>query len=129
MVLRIAMERKQRFRSRKQEEHYRFLVPRTKVNHLWSNSTGFYGKKRISALVTGREQSRRDSDAKFMERHLKSSSLSRAMYPVDKKYGKGFNPINMPILNVLAVEAEVEYGWNYPSKETLSSFPANRELS
>ena len=35
----------------------------------------------------------------------------------------------MPILDILAVEAEKKYRWNYPSKETLSSFQANRGLS
>ena len=41
------------------------------------------------------------------------------MYPVDERDGRHFNPIDVPLLDILAMEAEQEYGWKYPSKEAL----------
>ena len=35
----------------------------------------------------------------------------------------------MPILDILAVETERDYGWQYPSKETMMGLQANRGLA
>ena len=51
---RIARERKQKYLSRRMEDHHRLLVPSQDDNH-WSTSSGKYGKDRMPALVTGRE--------------------------------------------------------------------------
>ena len=74
------------------------------------------------ALVTGGEASRRDTDAHRMRRHIDHSSLHDTMYPVDKQDGRHFNPVDMPLLDILAMEADQEYGWKYPSKEALQEF-------
>ena len=44
------------------------------------------------------------------------------MYPDDKRDSHHFNPIDVPILNILAMEADQEYGWKYPSTETFQAF-------
>ena len=64
----------------------------------------------------------RDTDAHRMRRHIDKSSLHDAMYPVDKRDGRHFNPIDVPLLNILAMEVEQEYGWKYPSQEALQEF-------
>ena len=51
------------------------------------------------------------------------------MYPIDEKYGRPFNPIEVPIFDILAVEAEKEYEWCYPFREMLTTFQSNRGLS
>ena len=51
------------------------------------------------------------------------------MYPVDKRDSRHFNPIDVPILDILAMEADQEYGWKYPSKEALQEFKEFRGLS
>ena len=61
-------------------------------------------------MVMGKEVSMRDSDAYRMRKHIKSSSLQDAMYPVDKRDGAHFNPVDVPLLDILAVEADQEYG-------------------
>ena len=82
----------------------------------------------MPALVTGREASRRDTDAVRMRNHICNSSLEKAMYPVDKRDGSHFNPVDVPILDILAMEADQEYGWKYPSQETLQEFQEFRGL-
>ena len=59
---------------------------------------------------------------------MESSSLQDAMYPVDKQDGTHFNPVNVPLLDILAVEADQEYGWKIPSKEVLQEFRDFRGL-
>ena len=62
-------------------------------------------------LVTGREASRRETDARRMERHIEYSSMAKAMYPKDKRDAQHFNPLEVPIFDTLAMEADQEYGW------------------
>ena len=50
------------------------------------------------------------------------------MYPDDKRDGRHFNPIDVSILDILAMEADQEYKWKYPSKETLQTFEEFRGL-
>ena len=47
---------------------------------------------KIPALLTSKETSRRDSDTQQIERHIRYSSLSRALYPKDKYHTSHFNP-------------------------------------
>ena len=35
-----------------------------------------------------------------------------------------FNPIEVPVLDTMAMKADQEYGWKYPSTETLQNFQA-----
>ena len=50
------------------------------------------------------------------------------MYPVDKRDGAHFNPVDVPLLDILAMEADQEYGWKIPSKEVLQEFQDFRGL-
>ena len=61
--------------------------------------------------------------------HIDHSSLHKAMYPKDERDAGHFNPLEVPILDILALYAEKEYGWQYPSKKTLQQFQAYRGLS
>ena len=106
---RIARERKQKYLSRRMKDHHGLLVPSQDENH-WSTSSGKYGKARMPALVTGKVASNHDSDAYRIKKRIEHSSLEKAMYPDDKRDGRHFNPIHVPILNVLAMEAAQEYG-------------------
>ena len=74
------------------------------------------------ALVTGKEASRRNCHAYRMRKHIDHSLLEKAMYPDDKRDGRHFNPIDVPILDILTMEADQEYRWKYPSKEALQKF-------
>ena len=103
------------------DDHHRLLVPNQGYNHC-STSTGKYGKDRMPALVTGKHVSMRDSNAYRMRMHIESSSLQDAMYPVNKRDGAHFNPVDVPLLHTLAMEADQEYGWKLPSKESLQEF-------
>ena len=78
--MRKARERKQKYLSKDQEEHHRLLVLRSDSNH-WSNSSSYYSKDNIPALVTGQADRKRDEDRRRMEKNLKHSSLDRAMDP------------------------------------------------
>ena len=84
------------------DDHHPLLIPNQEDNH-WSTSTGKYGKDRMPALVTGKEVWKRDSNVYRMRKHIKSSSLQDAMYPVDKGDGAHFNPVDVLLLNILAM--------------------------
>ena len=100
-----ARERKLRLLSKIQRIHHTFLVPKTESND-WSNNTGMYGKKNVPSLLTRTQPSRRDSHSDQMRRHIRYSSLDRALFPNNERYGKRFNPVEVPILDMLTVEAE-----------------------
>ena len=87
------------------------------------------GKKNIPSLLTGMQPSRKDSHSDQMRRHVQYSSLDRALYPNNGHNGKRFNPVKVPILDMLAVEAEKKFGWNYPSMETIRTYQDYRGLS
>ena len=57
-----------------------------------------------------------------MWKHIDHSSLEKAMYPVNKRDGRHFNPIDMPSLNILSMEADQEFRWKCPSKKALQEF-------
>ena len=63
-----------------------------------------------------------------MERHIHHSSLHPALYPKDERDARHFNPLEVPIFDILALDGEKEYGWQYPFKETLQQFQAYRGL-
>ena len=98
--------------SRQQEERHQLLVPRQDYNH-WSTTSGKYGKERMPALVTGREASRWETDVEKMKCHIEHSSLSKAMYPRDVQDGQHFKPLEVPILDILAMEANQKFGWQF----------------
>ena len=50
-----------------------------------------------------------------MEWHLKGSSLSKAMYLQDKMDNKAFNPLDVPLIDILMVETEKQFRWSDPS--------------
>ena len=127
-LLKAARERRQHYLSLPQDEHHRLLVPRTATNH-WSNTTGTYSKDNVPLLVTGKKDDRWEKDRVKMERHLKFSSLDQAMFPEKDQFKRMFNPLDVPILDILAVETERDYGWQYPSKETVMGLQANRGLA
>ena len=79
----------------------------------------------MPALVTRKEPGRRETNAQKMERHLKYSTLSKAMYPEDVYYGTAFNPLEVPLLDILAEDGEKDYGWSFPSKEEIMKLQAN----
>ena len=91
---RIARERKQKYLSRRMEEHHRLLVPSQEENH-WSTSSGKYGKDRMPTLVTGKAASKHDTNTYRMKKHIEHSLLEKAMYPHDKRDGRHFNPIDV----------------------------------
>ena len=126
--MRKARERKQKYLSKDQEEHHRLLVPRSDSNHC-SNSSGRYAKDNILALVTGHAYRRCDEDRRRMERHLKYSSLDHAMDPKEDSYNHKFNRLEVPIMDILAVDTERDHGWKYPSRETMMRLQANRGLA
>ena len=40
-----------------------------------------------------------------------------------------FNPLEIPIMDILVVETEREFGWQYPSQATIIGLQANRGLA
>ena len=68
-------------------------------------------------MVTGKRTDRRDEDRTKMERHLRYSSLDCTTHPEKTSFGRMFNPLEVPILDVLAVDSEREFSWQYPSKQ------------
>ena len=123
-----ARKRKQNFLSKTQRNHHTLLVPPTESNN-WSNNTGKYGKKNLLSLLTGAQPSRRDTHTDQMRRHIRHSSLDRALYLRNKVDGAKFNPVDVPILDMLAVEAQKEYGWKYPSEKTIRTYQDYQGLS
>ena len=55
-------------------------------------------------MVTGKKDDKWEKDRVKMERHLKFSSLDQAMFPEKEPFKRMFNPLNVPILDILAVE-------------------------
>ena len=127
-----ARERKQKYLARDQyedqHEDYRMLVPRTRAND-WSNSSGYYRKKAMPELVARPSRGRWEEDQVKMERHLQHSRLDKVMFPENKEHQKMFNPVGIPLMDILAVETEKEHGWTYPSRDTMISLQVNRGLS
>ena len=102
-LMKSARERRQYYLSRPKEEHHRLLVPRTASNH-WSNTTGTYSMDNIPILVTGQRDRRWDEDRVKIEQHLRYSSLDQAMFPEKEHFGRMFNPLETPIMDILAVD-------------------------
>ena len=50
------------------------------------------------------------------------------MYQQNKKDGIHFNPLEVPILDILSMETDQKFGWKYPSQETLTKFQEYRGL-
>ena len=100
--------KKQKYLFGRQEEHHRLLIPCTESNH-WSNTSGHYSKDNMRALVTGSTKEKWDTDARKMERHLKHSKLDLAMSPNDHSYKTTFNPVEIPLWDILAGETETDY--------------------
>ena len=128
VLMKKARERKQKYLVRELEDLHRLLVPRPDSNH-WSNSKGHYTKDNIPALVTGSTGGKWDKDRRKMEKHLKYSSLHRAMTPEGDYYKAKFNPLEIPLLDILAVDTEKDYGWKLPSRDTMMTLQANRGLA
>ena len=105
--MRKARERKQKYLSKDQEEHHRLLVPRSDSNH-WSNSSGYYSKDNISALVTGQDDRKWDEDRRRMERHLKYSSLNHPMDLRVYSYKHKFNPLEVPLMDILTLSGTLD---------------------
>ena len=70
-----------------------------------------------------------DEDRRKMERHLKYSSLDHAMHPEDDHRRRKFNPVEIPLRDILAVETEKDYGWMFPSRDTMMKLQVNRVLA
>ena len=51
------------------------------------------------------------------------------MFPEKEPFGRMYNPLDVPILDILAVETEREFGWQYPSQATMLGLQANRGLA
>ena len=64
-----------------------------------------------------------------MERHLKYSSLDHAMIPEKDYYKSKFNPVQVPLMDMLAVDTEKDYGWTFLSRDTMVTLQANRGLA
>ena len=56
-------------------------------------------------------------------------SLDRALYPRNERDRDKFNPMEVPILDMLAAKAEKEYGWKYPPVEMIRTYQDYRSLS
>ena len=50
------------------------------------------------------------------------------MYPRKEVDRAKFNPVDVPILDMLAAEAK-NYGWKYPSEETIRTYQDYQGLS
>ena len=129
-LMKLAQERKQKFRSKGQEESHPLLTPRTEANH-WSNSSGYYGKDNIPLLVAGgcSHKDRDNSDQAKMEQHIQYSRLDQAMTPRSEGFRDKFNPVEVPLLDTLAMEAKGDWGWSYPAQQSLLALQANRGLA
>ena len=123
-----ARERKQKYLAKQQEDHHRLLVPQSDSNH-WLNTKGHYAKDNILALVTGSAGGKWDEEWRRMERHLKYSSLNHAMIPGEDYYKSRFNPVEVPLMDMLAVNREKDYGWMFPSWDTMMTLQANKGLA
>ena len=64
-----------------------------------------------------------------MERHLKYSSLDHAMTPEDNFYKAKFNPLEIPLLDILAVDTEKDYRWKLPSRDRMMTLQVYRGLA
>ena len=64
-----------------------------------------------------------------MERHLKFSSIDGAIDPKVYSYKHKFNPLEVPLMDILAVDTQRDFEWQFPSRETMMSLQANRGLA
>ena len=126
--MKMARQRKQKYLSKRQEEHHSLLVLRTDSNH-WSKPSGHYSKDNIQALVTGTTKGKWESYTRKMERHLKYSRLDQAMSPNDQYYKTAYNLVEVPLLDILAVQTEQDFGWMFPSQDTTMELQAKRGLA
>ena len=78
-------------------------------------------------LIAGRVQPRKDK--LNMDMFLKNSSMNKVQLPQDPEDRKLFNPVEVPLLDLLAVDKDRMDSWNIPSKQYITEMQTNRGLS
>ena len=120
-----ARKRMDRYRMLPVEKEHTFLIPPTD-NWSWGKNLS-YNKESLVKIVAGRVVPRKDTWN--MDNFLKHSSLSKVQLPENSKDRSKFNPIDVPLLDLLSVDMDRADSWTLPSRDCVSSMQANRGLS
>ena len=120
-----ARERMDRYRMLPVRKEHQFLIPPTD-NWSWGKNL-LYNKDSLVKMVAGKILSRRDR--LNMDNFLKNSALSEVQTPQELNDRRNFNPIEVPVLDLLAVDRDRADSWNVPTSEYITRMQANRGLS
>ena len=82
-----------------------------------------YNKNSLVELVAGRVQPRRDK--LNMDRFLKNSVLNKTQLPNKLKERQLFNPVEVPLLDLLAVDSDQMDSWNVPDRKCIKQMQEN----
>ena len=107
------------------EIQQQFLVPPTD-DWNWGKNL-LYNKESLVELVAGRIQKRKDTVN--MDRFLKNSFINKIQLPNELKDRRIFNPVEVPLLDLLAVDKDRMDSWDVPSRQYITQMQANRGLS
>ena len=102
-----------------------FLIPPSD-NWNWGKNLR-YNKDSLVNMIAGKIVHRKDKVN--MDNFLKNSALSEIQTPQEQSDRKSFNPIEIPILDLLAVDRDRADSWNVPTSEYITRMQADRGLS
>ena len=88
-----------------------FLIPPSD-NWNWGKNLR-YNKDSLVRLIAGKIVHRKDKAN--MDNFLKNSALSEIQTPQEQSDRRSFNPIEIPILDLLAVDRDRADSWNVPT--------------
>ena len=107
------------------EIQQQFLVPPTD-DWNWGKNL-LYNKESLVELIAGRIQKRKDT--LNMNRFVKNSFINKIQLPNELEDRRIFNPGEVPLLDMLAVDKDRMDSWDVPSRQYITQMQANRGLS
>ena len=120
-----ARDRMDKYRILPVRSEQQFLIPPSD-NWSWGKNLR-YNKDSLVKLIAGKIVPRKDKVN--MDNFLKNSTLSEVQTPQEQSDWKGFNPIEIPILDLLAVDRDRADSWNVPTSEYITRMQTDRGLS
>ena len=107
------------------DKQQQFLIPPTD-KWMWGKQE-LYNKESLAELIAGKLETRRDKTN--MDLFLRNSSINKVQLPREPKHRQLFNPIDVPLLDILAVDSDCVDSWNMPDRKCIREMQENRGLS
>ena len=119
-----ARKRMEEIRMLPVETHQQFLVPPTD-DWSWGKNL-IYNKDSLVKLVAEKIVKRKDKVN--MDNFVKNSATDKIQIPNEPEDRRKFNPVEIPLLDMLAIDKDRVDSWDVPSRQYITQLQANRGL-